>query len=116
MPQLTTTPHLNVDLTRIENAEVRRAVRQLVQQLQETIARQQVEIEALLELMLEKHIASLSEFRRQVQRVSQHATERNERVHSQAVQTVTPQPPANLQVNPREADVQEEQGRQVYRL
>lgn len=115
MPQLTTTPHLNVDLTRIENAEVRRAVRQLVQQLQETIARQQIEIEALLELMLEKHVASLSEFRRQVQRVQQHSSERNERVHSQVVQTVTPQPPANLQVTAREVEAPEE-GRQVYRL
>ena len=66
-----TTNTLNVDLTRIENAEVRRAVRQLIQQLQEIISQQQVEIEALLEMMLDKNLSSISEFRRHVQRIAQ---------------------------------------------
>lgn len=114
MPQLPPNS-LNVDLTRIENAEVRRAIRQLIQQMQEIITQQQVEIEALLELMLDKNISSVGEFRRHVQRIAQRASERNERVHSQVAQAMRERN-HSLEATPREVESDEQEGRQVYRL
>lgn len=115
---LGTTHSLNVDLTRIENAETRRALRQIVQQTQESIDLQQVEIEALLELMLEKHLAGLSEFKRIVQRIQQHASERHDRMHSALTGPGTGRDGAAAPV-PKPASPSmddEESGRQVYRL
>ena len=115
MPENTTIAitAINVDLTRIENAEVRRAVRQLTQQVQEIISQQQIEIEALLQLMLDKNVSSISEFRRHVQRMAQRASERNDRVHSQIAQTMRDN---GLQATPREVAPEEPESRQVYRL
>lgn len=112
MAHVTSQP-INVDLTRIENAEVRRAMRQLVQQMQETIAQQQLHIEALIELILEKHIASSSEYKRQLQRIAQHPGGHGDRVHTQVIPPVQHAP--NLEAAPREIDTPEE-GRHVYRL
>lgn len=114
MAQLAT-HQLNVDLTRIENAEVRRAMRQLVQQMQETIAQQQMQIEALLELILEKHVASLSEFKRHMQRIAQQPGGHSDRLHGPIVPPVREQH-TSLQVTPREVEPSDEDGRQVYRL
>lgn len=105
---------LNVDLTRIENPEIRRAIRHLIQQLQEIISQQQVQIEALVEMTVDKHVWSQSEYRRYVQKITQSATGRADRPH-------VPLPPirdqaAALQANPKESDISEETGRQVYRL
>ena len=109
-----TTTSLNVDLTRIENAEVRRAVRQLVQQLQEIISHQQIEIEALLQLMLDKNVSSISEFRRHVQQMGQHVSERNDRVHGQIAQAIRDK--STLQSTPREVAPEEPDGPHAYRL
>ncbi len=114
MPQINL-PTLNVDLTRIENAEVRRAVRQLIQQLQEIVTQQQVQIEALIELAVDKHVGSMSEYRRYVQKIAQNATGRNERIHAQIAQTMRDNT-VGLQATPQEMDIPEEQGRQIYRL
>jgi hypothetical protein len=114
MPQITTST-LNVDLTRIDNAEVRRALRQFVQQVQETINEQQVEIEALLDLMLDKHVASLGEFKRHVQLIRLRSNERTERLHTQVAQAMR-EGKSSLQVTPREVEVPEESGRHVYKL
>lgn len=105
---------LNVDLSRIENPEVRRAIRHLIQQLQEIISQQQVQIEALVEMTVDKHVWSQSEYRRYVQKIMQSAAGRADRPH-------VPIPPARdqaaaLQVNPKESDISEDTGRQVYRL
>ena len=111
-PQTLSKP-LSVDLSRIENAEVRRAIRQLVQQLQETILHQQIQIEALLELITERNVASLSEFRRAVNQVTARASERTGRIHEHVSQAVSP---ASLQANAREAEPVEEPTRRVYKL
>lgn len=115
MQQVTSMSTLNVDLTRIENAEVRRALRQLIMQLQETITQQQVEIEALLEMMLDKHLSSVSEFKRHVQLIRQRTSERADRLHSQVAQAMREET-QNLQVTPRETKAPESEDRQVYRL
>ena len=106
---------LNVDLTRIENPEVRRTIRQLVQQLQEVISQQQVQIEALVEMTVDKHVWSQSEYRRYIQKIAQSATGRTDRPHAVPLPPIRDQAAA-LQVNPKESDISEETGRQVYRL
>lgn len=111
MPQNQT---ISVDLSRIDNAEVRRAVRQLVVQLQETILHQQIQIEALLELVTEKHVASLSEFRRAVQQLTDRRTERLGRIHSEVAQ-VPSTPPVQIPLRSQE-EVEEDRPGKVYRL
>lgn len=106
---------LNVDLTRIENPEIRRAIRQLVQQLQEIISQQQIQIEALVEMTVDKHVWSQSEYRHYVQRIAQNATGRPDRFHAVQMPPARDQGAA-LQANPREPDLTEDTGRQVYRL
>src|SRR5215204_3584167 len=72
----------NLDLTRIDDPETRRAIRAVHQQLTETISRQQMEIEALVEVLMEKHMTSIGEFRRHMMRVSQKDA-RGTRLHDQ---------------------------------
>lgn len=105
---------LNVDLTRIENAEVRRAIRQLIQQLQEIIVQQQLQIEALVEMTVDKHVWSMSEYRRYLQKLSQTAAVRPDRMHPQPPAHVHDQS-ASLQARATESDNPEE-GRHVYKL
>jgi hypothetical protein len=106
---------LSVDLSRIENPEIRRTLRQLIQQLQEIISQQQIQIEALVEMTVDKHVWSQSEYRHYVQRIAQSATGRSDRVQTAMMPPMRDQAAA-LQANPREADVTEDTGRQVYRL
>jgi hypothetical protein len=70
------------DLSRIDDPETRRAIRAVHQQLTETISRQQMEIEALVEVLMEKHMTSIGEFRRHMMRVSQKDA-RGSRLHDQ---------------------------------
>jgi hypothetical protein len=72
----------SLDLTRIDDPETRRAIRAVHQQLTETISRQQMEIEALVEVLMEKHMTSIGEFRRHMMRVSQKDA-RGTRLHDQ---------------------------------
>ena len=73
----------NVDVSTISDPDVRRAFRMVVQQNQQLTARmhqQQQEIEALLQMMLEKHVGSLGEFKRLMLRL-QAGDARGERIH-----------------------------------
>src|SRR5437762_9007856 len=65
------TGQTSLDLSRVDDPETRRAIRTVHQQLTETISRQQMEIEALVEVLMEKHMTSIGEFRRHMMRVSQ---------------------------------------------
>ena len=71
-----------LDLSRIDDPETRRAIRAVHQQLTDTISRQQMEIEALVEVLIEKHMTSIGEFRRHMMRVSQKDA-RGMRLHDQ---------------------------------
>src|SRR5205823_12011791 len=71
-----------LDLTRIDDPETRRAIRAVHQQLTDTISRQQMEIEALVEVLMEKHMTSIGEFRRHMMKVSQKDA-RGVRLHDQ---------------------------------
>lgn len=92
-------------------------MRQLMQQMQETIARQQTEIDALLELILEKHVGSLSEFKRNVVRLQQHGSERLGRAHLEMTPHAVKEPPVAAPARPVAPEAEEEDnGRRVYRL
>ncbi|MGE5611531.1 MAG: hypothetical protein ACM359_19935 [Bacillota bacterium] len=80
-----------LDFASIEDPSVRRAMQALQQHLNDALARQQIEIDAMLELMLEKHITSLSEFKRQVVRLQQDTT-RSSRIHGAMTPTPNPAP------------------------
>ena len=71
-----------LDLSRVDDPETRRALRAVHQQMSETISRQQMEIEALVEVLIEKHMTSIGEFRRHMMRVSQKDA-RGARLHDQ---------------------------------
>src|SRR4051794_28316582 len=74
----------NVDVSTITDPDVRRVFRMVVQQNQQLTARmhqQQQEIEALLQMMLEKHVGSVSEFKRHMLKL-QAGDVRSERPHT----------------------------------
>lgn len=83
-------PHADgLDLTHIDDPHVRRALRTLQQQMSETLARQQLEIDAIIEVLLEHHLTSLGEFKRQLLRLQQDAS-RGQRLHNALAATQTP--------------------------
>src|SRR5258707_13236626 len=71
-----------LDLSRVDDPETRRAIRAVHQQMTATISRQQMEIEALVEVLIEKHMTSIGEFRRHMMRGSQKDA-RGPRLHHQ---------------------------------
>jgi len=115
MPPTTIRP-LNVDLTRIENAEVRRAVLQLIQQLQEIISQQQLQLDALLELMLDKNISSIGEYRRHLQRIVERGSDRSGRLHGQIAELLKGTHTGLEAPLPGDMQHGEDTGRRVYRL
>src|SRR5688572_18664511 len=75
----------SVDVSSIADPDVRRVVRQVVvlnQTLSAQIKQQQIEIEALLQMMIEKHVGSLGEFKRHILKLQQGGA-RSERLHEQ---------------------------------
>jgi hypothetical protein len=75
----------SVDISTITDPDIRRVVRQVVQlnqQLSSQIRQQQNEIEALLQMMIEKHVGSLGEFKRHMLKLQQGGA-RTERIHEQ---------------------------------
>lgn len=72
--------HDSLDLSLVADPDVRRALKIFHQQMTETIARQQMEIDALVETLLEKHITSMGEFKRIVAKLQQD-TSRANRLH-----------------------------------
>ena len=70
-----------LDLSQIEDHHVRRAIKTLHTQMTTTLHRQQLEIDALLEMMLEKHVGSIGEFKRHLVRLQQDQS-RSQRLHA----------------------------------
>ena len=74
-----------IDVSTIVDPDIRRAFRgmlQINQQLSTRINQQQQEIEALLQMMVEKHVGSIGEFKRHMIKL-QSADPRSERLHGQ---------------------------------
>jgi hypothetical protein len=83
MPDSGTLPQ--IDVSAITDPDVRRAFRSLLQVNQAMTTRiqqQQQEIEALLQMMVEKHVGSIGEFKRHMIKL-QSADPRSERLHGQ---------------------------------
>ena len=74
-----------VEVSTIPDPDIRRAFRAVVQinqQLSARVQQQQQEIEALLQMMIEKHVGSVGEFKRHMLKL-QTADARSERLHGQ---------------------------------
>jgi hypothetical protein len=66
----------------VQDPDVRRAIRAVHQHYESALHKQQLQIEALLETLLEKHITSIGEFKRQMARFAQKDA-RGQRLHEQ---------------------------------
>ncbi len=83
---------LGIDLSNVEPAETRRAVRQVLQMLNARLEEQQTEIEALIEMLVDRHVVSVGELKSYIRRMQQR-DDKAARLHSvmsQAVRTTTP--------------------------
>lgn len=69
-----------IDLSTVSDPDVRRALRAIYQEMHETVRQQQLEIDALLEMMIEKNHGSIGEFKRHLVRLMQNSS-RGERIH-----------------------------------
>ena len=67
----------------VPDPDVRRALRAMYNDLQQTIQHHQMEIQALLEMMLEKHVGSIGEYKRHLTRLQQGGVPRSERIQGQ---------------------------------
>jgi hypothetical protein len=85
-----------IDVSTIVDPDIRRAFRgilQINQQLSTRINQQQQEIEALLQMMIEKHVGSLGEFKRHMMKL-QAGEARSERIHGQVAGATVATPTA----------------------
>jgi hypothetical protein len=85
-----------VDVSSITDPDIRRALRAVVQvnqHLSAQVHQQQQEIESLLQMLVEKHIGSVGEFKRHMLKM-QSADPRSERLHGQ-IAGATAQGPAH---------------------
>lgn len=67
----------------VHDPDVRRALRAMYSELHTTIEHHQQEIQALLEMMLEKHVGSIGEYKRHLMRLQQGGVGRSERIQGQ---------------------------------
>jgi hypothetical protein len=74
----------------IPDPDMRRAVRAVYQDLHATIEKQHIEIQALLEVILEKHVTSIGEYKRHLTRLQQGGVPRSERIQGQVDGVVAP--------------------------
>lgn len=74
----------------VPDPDVRRALRAIYQDLHQTVHNQQIEIQALLEMMLEKHVGSIGEYKRHLTRLQQGGVARSERIQGQIDGAVAP--------------------------
>ena len=107
------------EIQEVHDPEVRRALRAMYHELAGSVQRHQVEIEAMLALILEKRVASMSEYRLHLSRLQQGLSQRGERIHEQLTSGLRPPAGAgNAQQAqapaPRPMDLEDEHGR--YRL
>jgi hypothetical protein len=99
----------NLDVSTISDPDVRRAFRMVVQQNQQLTARmhqQQQEIEALLQMMLEKHVGSVGEFKRHMLKL-QAGDARGERLHGMITGTAAVAAPVTAPTRRPEPEIAE---------
>jgi hypothetical protein len=69
------------EIADVTDPDARRAIRAVYRHLQAVIDRQQIEIEALLELLFDKRVGSISEYRIHLGRIQQPGYVRHEKIH-----------------------------------
>lgn len=74
----------------VPDPDVRRALRAMYHDLHATIETHQMEIQALLEMMLEKHVGSIGEYKRHLTRLQHGGVPRSERIQGQIGGVVAP--------------------------
>lgn len=67
--------HSSVDVSSVSDPDVRRVLRAMHQEYTTALAHQRAEIDAILEVLLEKHVTSVGELRRQVAKLQQQAAQ-----------------------------------------
>jgi hypothetical protein len=77
-------------LSSVPDPDVRRALRTMYHDLHQTIEKHQLEIQALLEMMLEKHVGSIGEYKRHLTRLQQGGVPRSERIQGQIGSATAP--------------------------
>ena len=70
----------SLDLSTISDPDVRRALRAIHGEMCDTLKQQQMELDALLEMIIEKNHGSLGEFKRHMVRLMQNSS-RGDRIH-----------------------------------
>ncbi len=65
---------LSVDVSGVDDPQARRVLRAMQQEYQAALHRQQVEIDVIFEVLLEKHLSSVGELRRHVAKLQQQQT------------------------------------------
>jgi ATP-dependent Zn protease len=88
MPE-TTAQSTRLDLASIADPDVRRVLRQMHEQYRAILDRQQVEIEAILEMLIDKRLGSLGEFKLNASRL-QEKNIRSERFHEAVLAAIQP--------------------------
>jgi len=76
------------DLSSVSDPDVRRALRAMYKELSATVQRQEIEIQAMLEMLLEKHVGSIGEYKRHLTRL-QSGGARSSRIHDQVASTLS---------------------------
>lgn len=82
----------HLDLSTISDPDVRRAIRHMQQELDAALLKQQMQFEALLEMLFEKHVGSIGEYKRHLIRAQQ-KDPRGTRLHDQLNTTNAPTAP-----------------------
>ncbi|MGA2498464.1 MAG: hypothetical protein ABSH20_12020 [Tepidisphaeraceae bacterium] len=93
MPDSSTANLPPLDLAHIDDPEVRRALRSLQADFAGKLSQMQVQIDAMVQMMVDKHLGSLGEFRREVAKLQQDHG-KLERIHGAMSGTPSPHPAA----------------------
>lgn len=89
----------SVDLSAIQDPVIRRVFREYHEQTMAIIGRQQLQIEALLEAMIDKHVTSIGEFKRQMQKLQSQSLS-SSRLHEAVLSAIAPPAPAAAPAKP----------------
>ncbi len=80
------------EISQIRDPEVRLAVRAIHRDLKESVERHQLEIEAMVQIMLAKRVMSMSEYKLHLSRLQQGQSQRGERVREELSSIKRPAP------------------------
>ena len=121
MPHQSAPQPFGIDVSVVEPAETRKALRTALQQIELRFQEQQNEIEALIDMLCDRHAISVGEFKVYLRRTQQR-DEKAARLHASLVQAAhlapPPAPPAApARPNPAEAEEEDVAQRpKVYNL